>query len=394
MYWIHRLTIFLLRGPVYLFLRLRVNYRRHRPGRIAGPFVVVSNHNTDLDPLLVISAFRQHMYAVGSEHIFRRGFVTALLKFFFDPVARPKGSRATVTAIEMLRRLREGRSLLLFAEGNRSYNGLTMPIEPATGKLLKKAGCSLVTFRLTGGYFTSPRWSGASFRRGRLDGGVVRVYSPEELAAMSAEQVNAAIFADIFEDAYAEQAVRRIRYRGRKLAEGIGTALFLCPRCERVGTVYGRGGEILCPCGLRGTYDEYGDLSGNFPFTSVRDWDLWQKPRLLARVRAGSDEVYWTEEADLRLLSVTPRVGAAVVDHGPLSISGRVLRCGGTEIPVAAIQNVSIHGPSALVLTVEGMGYLEIPADPVKYRGRIFWLVIDEIKCQLAAPRPGAAPSA
>jgi 1-acyl-sn-glycerol-3-phosphate acyltransferase len=130
MYWIHRLTIFLLRGPVYLFLRLRVNYRRHRPGRIAGPFVVVSNHNTDLDPLLVISAFRQHMYAVGSEHIFRRGFVTALLKFFFDPVARPKGSRATVTAIEMLRRLREGRSLCSLPKATAAITGSPCPSNP------------------------------------------------------------------------------------------------------------------------------------------------------------------------------------------------------------------------------------------------------------------------
>ncbi len=381
---LHSLLLRTIKFPVYLFLLAGLNYHRHLTKHIDGPFIVMSNHNTDLDPLFVSAAFRQHMYAVASEHIFRRGFATWLLRVFLAPISRPKGSTATSTVIEMLRRLREGYNILLFAEGNKSYNGLTTPILPSTGKLVKKARCTLVTFRLTGGYFTSPRWGIKKFRRGRMDGSVVNVYPPEKIAGMSADEVNAAIAADIFEDAYAQQEKNPTRFRSNRRAEGIETALFLCPSCRRLGTLKSRGNGFFCPCGLCGEYDEFGFISGNFPFKTIRDWDLWELDELGKNVCAGDENVYFSEPG-LRLCAVTAGVGSRVIDSGTLSVSGTTLRCGNTPIPISSIEDISIHGSSALIMTVSGMGYLEIPSDRVKYRGRIFALIIEEVKRQLAA---------
>ena len=381
-YFIHKLVFIILRFPVYLFFRFKLNYHRHISKKIEGPFIVMSNHNTDFDPILVCACFRQHMYAVASEHIFRRGFVTKLLKTFLDPISRAKGSTATTTVIEMLRRLKKGYNILLFAEGNKSYNGLTNPILPSTGKLVKKAKCSLVTFRLTGGYFTSPRWAKKGSRRGRMDGQVVHVYTPEELAKMTADEVNAAIVADIFEDAYAEQEKARVRYRSDRRAEGIETALFMCPKCRKLGTIQSRGNEFFCECGLKGEYDEYGYISGNFDFKTVRDWDMWELELFKSGLCAGEDKEYYSVDG-LRLCSVKPEVGTEVVDIGTLSITGKSLRLGSTEFALSEIEDVSIHGSSALIMTVSKKGYFEIPSDEIKYLGRIFLVAIEELKRQI-----------
>lgn len=380
-YFLHRLFFVIFRFPVYLFVRIKLNFHRHIPKKIEGPFIVMANHNTDYDPILVCTGMRQHMYAVASEHIFRRGFATKVLRLLLDPIARAKGSTATSTVIEMLRRLKKGQNILLFAEGNKSYNGITNPILPSTGKLVKKAKCSLVTYRLTGGYFTSPRWAKKTFRRGRMDGRLVRVYSPEELAAMTAEEVNEAIVRDIFEDAYAEQEAAPVRYRSDRRAEGIETALFMCPNCRRLGTVKSEGNGFFCDCGMKGEYDEFGYLSGNFPFKTVRDWDLWELETLRASVRAGEDRVYYSAEG-LELRSVKPEIGTETVDRGTLSVTGRALRLGSTEFELSEIEDISIHGSSALIMTVTKKGYFEIPSHDVKYIGRIFLVAVEELKRQ------------
>ncbi len=127
--------------------------------------------------------------------------------------------------------------MCLFAEGNRSYNGVTGPIFPATGKLAKATGASLVTYRFEGGYLTTPRWS-RSTRKGNMRGYVVNVYSPEQLKTMSPEEVNQRIREDIMEDAFDRQLTMPYRYKGKDLAKGLEHALYFCPKCGKTGTLH------------------------------------------------------------------------------------------------------------------------------------------------------------
>ena len=38
------------------------------------PTIIIANHNTDLDPALVVMGFSGYIYFVASEHAFRKGF--------------------------------------------------------------------------------------------------------------------------------------------------------------------------------------------------------------------------------------------------------------------------------------------------------------------------------
>ena len=103
-----------------------------------GPYIVVANHNTDYDSILLGSAFPKHMYFVASEHIFRKEWLRRLLVFFLDPIPKRKGGVDTSTAMQMMRRLRKGANIALFAEGNKSFHGVTCPIHPATGSMYRR----------------------------------------------------------------------------------------------------------------------------------------------------------------------------------------------------------------------------------------------------------------
>ena len=315
---------------------------------ISGPYIVIANHTTDLDALMVSASFPRHMYFVASEHIFRSRVLGGLLKYFLDPIPKQKGGADVNTALQMIRKLKKGINIGLFAEGSKSFHGKPCPIVPATGSLIKASGASLVTYRLEGGYFTSPRWA-HTFRRGRMRGYPVRVYTPEELNGMTVESVNAAIAADIGEDAYLRQAASPVAYRGRRLAEGLENALYMCPGCGEIGTLRGEGNLFLCGCGQKVELDEMGRLLGG-PFAAVDEWGLWQKERLRERLES-SDEAGLFHDADQEILQILPGHTTAPVARGTLYVDRHHIRLGSFALPFERVLGMEVLGRNTVVFS-------------------------------------------
>ncbi len=356
-YLFHRIIYRLLWYPVRLFTILFLHHRPAKIPRIKGPCLIVANHNTDYDLLLVAAAFHRHMYFVGSEHIWRWGLASKLLQFFFAPIARVKGSTDGAAAMAILKHLRAGHNVCLFAEGNRSFTGVTTPIHPTVGRLARMAKANLVLYRIEGGYFTQPRW-GTSVRRGRLRTVLARAYSPEELRAMSQQEVSEAITAQIHEDAYALQDRYHVPYRGKRLAEGLETALFLCPKCMGIQTLRTRDDAFQCErCGLSGRYTEYGYLEGTgVPFRTVTLWDEWQDEELRRIVETDTAGDLFADGGET-LREVLPDHTVRVVDQGVVSMSRKEFRVGGTVFPLEEITDMAMFGRQNLAFTAEDRNY-------------------------------------
>ena len=332
----------------------------------AGPMLIVSNHNADLDPVFLSMAFQEHMYFVASEHIFRWGFWSRLIVALFDPISRSKGMTDARAALQILRRLKNGSNVCLFAEGNRSYSGVTGPIFAATGKLARASRASLVTYRIRGGYLATPRWA-LTRRHGPVHGELVQVYSPEQLRAMTDEQVNAAIAADLYEDAFERQACDMQPYTGKRLAEGVEYALYLCPCCGGIGTLHGEGDTLVCRgCGLRARYTEYGFFEGeDAPFSNMRDWDAWQDAELSRRMEQAAEtpERTFFSDPEQTLLLIDQAHGSRRVDRGTLSVNMRTLSVGKTAFPLENIADMAVCGRGKLVFS-SGAEQYEISSKP------------------------------
>lgn len=289
--WIHRLIWAILKPPMGLFMRLRFNFHSH-PQPLPEPFLAVSNHCNDIDPILLGLTLRKQCYYIASEHIFRKGngLGGKILMALQAPIVRQKGTTAGDTALTAIRRLRKGYNVAVFAEGNRTYNGQTGSIVASTAKLAKASGATLVTHRFRGGYLTTPRWS-TNARRGRLDGEIVGIYPPQLLKTMTAAEVADILRRDIYQNDFATQRERMIPYRGKKLAEHIERALYFCPKCSRSGGLKSQGDELFCTCGMRTKLNVYGFFEGgDLPFDSMLDWDKWQAEQMLALVQNAGDE--------------------------------------------------------------------------------------------------------
>jgi len=347
-----------------------MGYSYHKTKGPERPSLIISNHNTDLDPALVGMCFSRHVYYLASEHAFRNGFPSKVLKAVFAPIPIDK-TRADISAIkEMIRRIKAGANVCLFAEGDRSFTGTTSPIALSTAKLVRTCGVDLITFRLEGGYFTQPRWS-RSQRRGKMAGFVIGRYSAAEIASMSDRQILNAIEKDIYEDAYERQKVNFIRFKGKNLAESIETTLFLCPGCGKFGTIRSEGDRFSCACGVNGTYTETGFLAGDSPFSTIAEWGEWQSGKLEEIVRdAGGESI--CEDDEQQLFEVKPTIEKTLLGTGKLRIDREALHCAGFTFPLKQITQVEVVGQMTLLFAVKGNTTYEVrsatPRSALKYR--------------------------
>jgi 1-acyl-sn-glycerol-3-phosphate acyltransferase len=247
----HNAVYTFLRPVFRFFFRLAFRYRAApAPSLPTGqPAIVLANHNCAWDPFFIALSFRRAIYYIASDHIFRLGLASAIIRFLVAPIPIVKSQIDLKTLRQVRDCIRAGGIVGLFPEGNRSFNGLLGRIPPATGKLVKHLGCPLYLYKIRGGYLSTPRWSRHA-RRGRMSGEVVRVLSAAELAALSPAEVNALIRDVLDTDAYREQRQNPVLYRGRRLAEYLERVLFICPGCRGLATLRSHGSDLDCRCGL------------------------------------------------------------------------------------------------------------------------------------------------
>ena len=363
----------LLRPLVILFAKIRFGYRYEKARDLPENYIVLSNHTTDYDLLFVAASFPRMMYFVGSEHISRWGILYKFLKFCFNPIMRPKGASAASTVKEMMRRAKSGANLCLFAEGVRSWDGTPSPIAPSTAKMVQRMDCGLVTYRITGGYFASPMWSGSGVRRGKVHAAPMHVFTAEELQAMTADKLYKIIVADLGEDAYERQLAAPEKYPCKEPAKGLENLLFICPECGGVDTFSSAGSTVTCKsCEHTFTLDEYGMIHGG-KFTTVKDLALWQKEQVSHH--AEQDAVY---TAPSGILSTVRNHVESVVTEGPVTLDKTALCCGELEFSLDSMSDLAMHGQHHLVFTA-GKDYFEL-AIPAGTNALKFMLLYKSLK--------------
>lgn len=268
-----RLVLIIMR-PI---MRIFKNYSFSKPVWLPEPSIILANHTTDWDALLMTATFYNQAYFIASENCFRKGFKSKVLNHCFGLISKIKGASDTVAVMKAIRSLKEGKNVAIFPEGGRSFNGITDPINVATGKLVKISGAHLVTIRLSGGYMRIPRW-GFGERKGPWSGKIVNIYTPEQIKAMTPQEITDCISKDLYENAYETQAKHPVKFKGKNLAVGMECAICVCPECKSIGNIKTKENTVYCEkCNTSTTIDEYAYFADGFKFHTVTEWDLWQE---------------------------------------------------------------------------------------------------------------------
>ncbi len=281
-----------LRAVLVPIMRRRLKFSCGQFRVRSKKYIVLANHATDYDPVMLGIMFPNYLRFVADERLFTAKPWGRVLSWLQNPIPWLKGTRAANTEHYIKTNVACGINVAMFPEGMRTMTGRTGQISSDIGRMIKESEGGLVTVRLTRGYMITPLWAHHK-RKGPTAGRVVREYTREDLDEMTVDEINSAIAKDLYYNVWEDQENRRIEYRCSRPAEGLENALFICPACMRVGTMQGRGRDFICSCGYSVSVDGHGFFSSrSAKFRTLLDWDIWQRNYLAARAE------HWTKDPD------------------------------------------------------------------------------------------------
>lgn len=142
-----------------LLFRLKVTGQENIPQD--GPFIIVANHSSLLDPVILGVSVRPKVIFIAAAYLFKIGWLGYMLrKFNSIPVQRENDIKAIKQSLEILKR--DG-VLGIFPEGGIDRQKNNLPVRAGAAYLAAKIGVPIVPIKIKGADKVLPR--GAKFIR-------------------------------------------------------------------------------------------------------------------------------------------------------------------------------------------------------------------------------------
>lgn len=147
---IKALAFFILK----VFFRMEVKGRSNVPKE--GGLLVISNHCSQMDPVIIGSVLPRRLYYMAKEELFKipflRSLIVALGAF---PVRRETGDLRALSKIVDL--VKKGEAVLLFPEGSRSEDGEVKEFMHGVSFIAFKAGVPVLPVAVRGSFEAMPK---------------------------------------------------------------------------------------------------------------------------------------------------------------------------------------------------------------------------------------------
>ena len=272
---------FTIMRPIFSFLFWKKygykaeNYKLDRKQN----YLIICNHSCSLDPFMLGKSFFRPIYFVASDDLLKNGFISKIMKHTVAPIPIRKGTMDISSIRNCISIAKEGGTIGIFPEGNRTYSGEISYLGINLVKFIRKLDIPLIIYHIDGGYGLDPRW-GKKSRRGKGSRGYVqRVLSKEELCSLKDEELLKIINTNL-----SQEISPSLRFKSKEKAEYLERVLFVCPKCHALETLVSEKNAIRCKCcSLEATYEEDLSFSSNepsFKFKKVSEWMNYQKEYL------------------------------------------------------------------------------------------------------------------
>jgi 1-acyl-sn-glycerol-3-phosphate acyltransferase len=207
---------------------IRARRKRHVKFPRRGPLLLVSNHPSPWDPILVPWSVRRQIHNLGTDQLLRVPYFGWMMPYF-SMIPFKKGMRDPAALAEVERRVRRGDAAVIFAEGDRTWTGRSNPIKPGIGRMAKRLGAPVGFIRITSGHMQWPRW--AKYPRWMpliVEHVALKTYDE----SVTAEEITADVAKYISIDPRTSTVPPGSA--GRRLAWGLPEFMWACPCCFAV----------------------------------------------------------------------------------------------------------------------------------------------------------------
>lgn len=198
-------------------------------------------------------------------------------------------------------------SVLMFPEAGYSFDGTSTTLPDSLGKCAKLLKVPVVMIRTDGAFAREPLYNNLQRRRVKVTAEMEYLFSPEDIAEKSAEELSAIIRDHFAFDGFRWQQENKVAITEKFRADHLNRILYKCPACHGEGHMEGKGTTLTChDCGKVWTLDEYGYLfaeTGETEFAHIPDWYRWERDCVRQELLKGTYRL--DTDVDLYVLSDT-----------------------------------------------------------------------------------------
>jgi 1-acyl-sn-glycerol-3-phosphate acyltransferase len=113
-----------------------------------GPVLVVANHQSMFDPVLVGLSSRRYLSYLARSNLFTKPVLAPVIRSLNAiPIDRGMGKDGIQAVLDSLG---HGRAVLMFPEGERTHTGEVQPLKPGVSLLIKRVTCPIVPVGIAG----------------------------------------------------------------------------------------------------------------------------------------------------------------------------------------------------------------------------------------------------
>ncbi len=293
----HRIVTRIAAMILYPYSRLKYGIRIEKfADQKDRQYLILLNHQTPFDQFFVGIAFKGAIYYMATEDIFSNGWVSHLIRWLVNPIPIKKQTTDLAAVRTCFQVVKEGGTICIAPEGNRTYSGRTEYMNPAIAAMARKLKLPIALFRIEGGYGAEPRWSDV-VRKGRMRAYVSRIIEPQEYASMTNEELFEEIRTGLFVDEASADGV----FRHKKRAEYLERMVYICPYCG-LSSFESQEEIVACKkCGRKLEYTQTKEIKGigfDFPFRFAAQWYDYQKEYMNnLDTRQYTEEPFYREKA-------------------------------------------------------------------------------------------------
>ncbi len=254
------------------------------------PYLLLGNHNAFFDMNVSAAAtfpyFGNYVVAIDG-YIGREGLLRSI-----GCICKRKFTSDTMMVRHLVTVVQNGGIPALYPEARYSLCGTTAVLPESLGKLVKLLKVPVVTLITHGHHINHPFWNTRHERGVRPTEAEMKLFlTADDVAALSADEINARLVTEFQYDDFAWQKEKKIRVRAKDRADGLEKILYQCPVCGTEFRMKSAGAELSCEaCGHVWEMTEYGELrakEGETVFSHIPDWYEWERANVRKEVEEG-----------------------------------------------------------------------------------------------------------
>lgn len=122
-----------------------------------GPVLMLSNHQSFLDPILCQIPLKRPLYCIARESLYTSNKLFGLLLLSVLTIPIKRGEADLSAMRKVMDKLKQGWGVCLYPEGERTYDGKISDIKPGFGLLSRRTGAKIIPVVIDGAFECWPR---------------------------------------------------------------------------------------------------------------------------------------------------------------------------------------------------------------------------------------------